>query len=172
MTRHSAPVSLGDIFVAPQLGPSQNGPMVLDPFGNLVWFHHSRGISRPGRRCDLRLELFSGRPCRLATTLNAGRTVVARTGGEAVGAGDSGVVYFSLTRGGRKLLSLARGHELAVSASVRNFDRMTSSTSLDVIGYHTRGSAPPYSVRQAPVGITVTNRRHTASERGSLVRFG
>ena len=213
-------------------------------------FGHSAFVSSGGFG-GLFVGCFSARPCRLATTLSAGRSVVARTGGEAVGAGDSGVVYFSLTRAGRNLLSRARGDELAVSASVRNFDRTTTSTSLDVIGYRTGGSAPRYSVRQAPTirivshgafvnqtgiggvfaacsssqacyakvtvsagreviartgtefigaedsavvffkltaagkamlahargnqlaaGIAVTNGRHTASERGSLVRFG
>ena len=28
----------GDIFVTPQYGPVQNGPMLLDPSGNLIWF--------------------------------------------------------------------------------------------------------------------------------------
>lgn len=33
-----APASEGELFVAPQNGPDQNGPMILDPRGNLVWF--------------------------------------------------------------------------------------------------------------------------------------
>jgi hypothetical protein len=28
----------GDIFLTPQFGPVQNGPMLLDPAGNLIWF--------------------------------------------------------------------------------------------------------------------------------------
>jgi len=28
----------GDVFVTPQYGPVQNGPMLLDPSGNLIWF--------------------------------------------------------------------------------------------------------------------------------------
>src|SRR6201995_3028436 len=28
----------GDIFLTPQYGPVQNGPMLLDPSGNLIWF--------------------------------------------------------------------------------------------------------------------------------------
>ena len=35
----SAPQTDGDIFVAPQNGPTQDGPMILDPKGRLVWFH-------------------------------------------------------------------------------------------------------------------------------------
>jgi len=38
VTRRSAPTVLGDIFVAPQFGPAQDGPMLLDPAGNLIWF--------------------------------------------------------------------------------------------------------------------------------------
>jgi hypothetical protein len=30
-----------DIFVAPQDGPAQVGPMILGPHGNLIWFHPS-----------------------------------------------------------------------------------------------------------------------------------
>jgi hypothetical protein len=33
-----APASEGDIFVAPEAGPKQDGPMILDAGGNLVWF--------------------------------------------------------------------------------------------------------------------------------------
>jgi hypothetical protein len=36
--RDAAPASEGDIFLAPQNGPVQNGPMILDPQGRLVWF--------------------------------------------------------------------------------------------------------------------------------------
>lgn len=39
--RNRTPDSDGDIFVAPQFGPVQNGPMILDPHGNLVWFDPS-----------------------------------------------------------------------------------------------------------------------------------
>ena len=33
-----APASDGDWFLAPQFGPNQDGPMILDPQGRLVWF--------------------------------------------------------------------------------------------------------------------------------------
>jgi hypothetical protein len=38
VTRDAAPASDGDIFVSPQYGPIQNGPMILNPRGRLVWF--------------------------------------------------------------------------------------------------------------------------------------
>jgi hypothetical protein len=38
VTTDTAPADEGDIFVAPQNGPVQDGPMILDPSGRLVWF--------------------------------------------------------------------------------------------------------------------------------------
>jgi len=38
ITEDRAPASEGDIFLAPQYGPLQNGPMIIDPDGRLVWF--------------------------------------------------------------------------------------------------------------------------------------
>jgi hypothetical protein len=38
VTENRAPASEGDIFVAPQYGPAENGPMILDPGGRLIWF--------------------------------------------------------------------------------------------------------------------------------------
>lgn len=38
ISKDAAPTSEGDIFVAPQYGPVENGPMILDSSGNLVWF--------------------------------------------------------------------------------------------------------------------------------------
>jgi hypothetical protein len=38
VTENRAPASDGDIFVAPQFGPVQNGPMILNQNGRLVWF--------------------------------------------------------------------------------------------------------------------------------------
>ncbi|WP_249011728.1 arylsulfotransferase family protein [Conexibacter sp. DBS9H8] len=38
VTVNRAPASDGDIFVAPQFGPVQNGPMILNPRGQLVWY--------------------------------------------------------------------------------------------------------------------------------------
>lgn len=38
VTIDRAPLRDGDIFVAPELGPVQSGPMILNPAGQLVWF--------------------------------------------------------------------------------------------------------------------------------------
>src|SRR2546421_420446 len=45
--KSSAPAGEGDIFVAPQFGPSQNGPMILDPPGRPVLFLPVSGSRKP-----------------------------------------------------------------------------------------------------------------------------
>src|SRR5205807_8447462 len=59
VTKSSAPGSEGDIFLAPQFGPSQNGPMILDPQGNLLWFL-PYAVSRKLLITDFRVQTYRG----------------------------------------------------------------------------------------------------------------
>ena len=61
VTRNSAPASNGDIFLTPQFGPSQNGPMILDPSGKLVWFQPT-SITRNTLFTDFRVQNLHGQP--------------------------------------------------------------------------------------------------------------
>jgi hypothetical protein len=49
----------GDIFLTPQQGPAQNGAMILDPNGELVWFHP---VPAGDMAADLRVQRYDGRP--------------------------------------------------------------------------------------------------------------
>jgi hypothetical protein len=60
VTHGVAPRSEGDIFVAPQTGPLQNGPMILDPHGGLVWFL-PYAVSKNVFANDFRVEDLHGR---------------------------------------------------------------------------------------------------------------
>ncbi len=51
--------SPGDIFVAPQYGPLQYGPMILDPAGNLLWFDPLPGNATAS---DFRVQNYLGKP--------------------------------------------------------------------------------------------------------------
>ena len=55
----SEPASDGDFFLAPQFGPTQNGPMILDPRGNVVWFLPIP-ISRKTLVTDFRVQQLNG----------------------------------------------------------------------------------------------------------------
>lgn len=49
----------GDVFLAPYHGPGQNGPMIVDPAGNLVWFDPlPDGLSA----FDFREQTYQNRP--------------------------------------------------------------------------------------------------------------
>ena len=58
LNRH-APAGQGDIFVAPQYGPSQDGPMLLDTSGNLIWFHP---VPKGQLATDFRTQMLGNQP--------------------------------------------------------------------------------------------------------------
>ncbi len=58
VTKHGA-TGDGDIFIAPQWGPTQDGPMILDPNGNLVWFDPRSGDTSAS---DFRMQTYQGKP--------------------------------------------------------------------------------------------------------------
>jgi Arylsulfotransferase (ASST) len=49
----------GDIFVTPQYGPVQNGPMLLDPSGSLIWF---QPLPANALATDFRVQQLGGQP--------------------------------------------------------------------------------------------------------------
>jgi Arylsulfotransferase (ASST) len=51
--------SSGDIFLAPQWGPVQDGPMIVDPNGHVVWFDPLLGDDSAA---DFRVQTYQGRP--------------------------------------------------------------------------------------------------------------
>lgn len=52
--------SSGDeIFLAPQQGPVQNGPMILDSNGKLVWF---KPLAGKNEAADFRVQSYNGKP--------------------------------------------------------------------------------------------------------------
>ena len=52
---HAAP---GDLFVAPQAGPVQDGPTILGPHGGLIWFHP---LPRGQSATDFRVQTYQRR---------------------------------------------------------------------------------------------------------------
>ena len=55
------PAGEGDIFVAPQFGPAEDGPMILGPYGDLIWFRPTP-IGRNVLTTDFRVENLHGQP--------------------------------------------------------------------------------------------------------------
>jgi Arylsulfotransferase (ASST) len=59
LTRRSGVTAAGDLFMAPQFGPVQDGPMILDPRGALVWF---LPLSANDSAADLKVQSYHGSP--------------------------------------------------------------------------------------------------------------
>ena len=59
VTSQSAGAAPGDIFITPQQGPTQNGAMILDPSGVLVWFHP---VPNGDMAADLQVQSYEGKP--------------------------------------------------------------------------------------------------------------
>jgi Arylsulfotransferase (ASST) len=49
----------GDIFLGPQNGPVQKGPMILGPDGRLIWFDP---LQAPDMAADVRVQQYGGKP--------------------------------------------------------------------------------------------------------------
>jgi len=59
VTAETSRAAPGDIFITPQQGPTQNGAMILDSSGELVWFHP---VPKGDMAADLRVQSYRGRP--------------------------------------------------------------------------------------------------------------
>jgi hypothetical protein len=88
---------------------------------------------------------FGARACSVKATMSSGRTVIATTGREHIGAGTGGSVYFSLTPAGRSALARARGHQLAMSVQLVNADGARTSANMTLVPYQAGGRSPQTS---------------------------
>ena len=59
VTTPSADPTLGDLFVSPDSGPAQTGPMILAPSGSLVWFDPMPAAMTA---FDLNVQTYKGQP--------------------------------------------------------------------------------------------------------------
>jgi Arylsulfotransferase (ASST) len=59
VNRQSSSEYGGDIFVTPQYGPVQNGPMILDPSGRTIWF---QPLPANELATDFRVQQLNGQP--------------------------------------------------------------------------------------------------------------
>jgi len=86
---------------------------------------------------------FAEHPCQVKTAIAAGRTLLASTGAETIGANSGGLLYFTLSHTGRILL--ARKHRLPVTVSGRDASGLATSASLTLVPFATGGPGPKRS---------------------------
>jgi hypothetical protein len=106
----------------------------------------------------LPVSCFAGHSCSVTTTVTAGRTVIASTGRENIGAGRGTLLYFTLNSVGRGLLAHASGHRLAVTMTARDASGTSASVGMSLVPFSTSGSGPTRAASQASslqfVGLT------------------
>jgi hypothetical protein len=112
-------------------------------------------------------ECLATTPCQATTTLTAGRTTVARTRPQTLGAGELGYLSFTLTGAGHKLLARTRTNQLGVTAIITTPAPAgsTATPSPTGAGGSSGGAAPGGSPTTAPATTA------TAKARLALVAF-
>jgi hypothetical protein len=110
-------------------------------------------------------ECIGTTPCRATTTLLAGRTTIAKTKTETLGAGELGYLSFSLTTAGHKLLAKTKSNQLGVTATITSPAASSSPAPPSGGGGVTGGAAPGITPTTAPATTA------TAKARLALVAF-
>jgi hypothetical protein len=139
ITSQSGRAASGDIFITPQQGPTQNGPMILDAHGQLVWFHP---VPSGDMAANLRVQRYQGRPV---------LTWWQGFSGAGIGAGED-VIYDSSYR---QLAVIHAGNGL--SADLHEFTLTPQGTALVTAYYpvHWNASALHMSSQQVVLDSVV-----------------
>jgi hypothetical protein len=93
---------------------------------------------------------FVSSPCHVQLTVTRGRTVLAQTNPERVGAERSGIVYFAMTGAGRAALAAAQGR-LPVTLSLRDGTQARTGGELTLVSFATSGRGPARAATQSSV---------------------
>jgi Domain of unknown function (DUF1906) len=113
-------------------------------------------------------ECIGTTPCQATTTLVAGRTTIAKTKPQTLGAGELGYLSFTLTSAGHKLLAKTLSNQLGVTATIITpapAGSSTTSPSPTGGGGVTGGATPGATPTSAPATTA------TAKARLALVAF-
>jgi len=102
----------GDIFVAPQIGPLQQGPELISPSGTLIWFNP---VPKDDAATDFRTQTYHGQP-----------VLTWWQGNEAAGVGSGSDVILSSSYQVVKVVSAANG----LTADLHEFELTPSGTAL------------------------------------------
>jgi hypothetical protein len=85
---------------------------------------------------------FANATCHIVTTVTSGRTVLARSGHESVGANRSAILYFRLSPAGRAMLGRAHKHRMTVSLTAQDSTGVKSTVAITLVPFRSSGSGP------------------------------
>jgi hypothetical protein len=114
-------------------------------------------------------ECIGTTSCAATTTLSVGRTTIARTRAQTLGAGELGYLSFSLTSAGHKLLAKTKSNQLGVTATITTPAPAGSTTApTPTAGSPVSGGG---GVGATPGDTTAPATTATAKARLALVAF-
>jgi hypothetical protein len=132
-------------------------PAVATP-PHIAIYGHSAFVPVGGGLGGIPASCLQRTACHITTSIYAGRTLLARTGREAIGAESAGIIYFRISPYGFRLLRSARGNRLAVRVDAQDASGTRAQVSLNVIGFRSNGRGPRRSLQNAQsvriVGVT------------------
>ncbi len=74
--------------------------------------------------------------CKVSTVVSVGRTVVARTGRENIGAEELGYLIFKLTPKGRSMMAHSHSNQLGAKVTISFSGLATAAASVALVGFH------------------------------------
>jgi hypothetical protein len=95
------------------------------------------------------VSCFAVKSCRIVITVSRGRTVLARSGSQTLGANTSGILYFRLSAAGTSMLSHSRSHRLSVSVTARASLGFQSTVTMSLVPFSTSGPGPHRDASQS-----------------------
>jgi hypothetical protein len=117
-------------------------------------YGHSAFVPLGGGLGGIPASCFTPSPCHIVTRLYDGRTLLAQTGREYIGAQSAGILYFRLSGYGFSLLRRARGQRLPLTVVAQDIGGPSARVGLNVIGFTSNGRGPQRSLRNSgPVRI-------------------
>ena len=121
--------------------PAVGTPPHIAMFGRSAFVPSGPGLG------GIPVGCYRGVTCHVVTTVFAGRTTIATTGTERIGANSTSLVFFKLTPKGRSLLN--RAHRLVVNVKVQDVTGTKGVVKLSLVPFTTSGSGPRRSVTPA-----------------------
>jgi outer membrane protein assembly factor BamB len=111
-------------------------------------YSHSAFVSS-GALAGIPVSCFAVKSCRIVVTVNRGRTLLARSGTQTIGANNSGILYFRLSPAARSMLAHARSHRLSVSVTARASIGVQSTVTMNLVPFSTSGAGPHRDASQS-----------------------
>jgi len=75
-------------------------------------------------------------PCSVSSVVTVGRTVVARSGRESIGAEELGYVIFKLTPQGRSMMAHSRSNQVGAKVTISSSGLAVAAASVSLVGFH------------------------------------